>query len=63
MLKWNKFSNVVCLVIEGGNSAMDLLTARDTDESANKLSCLFKHKVAKTFFRCIGAINFMNLFV
>ena len=45
MLKWNKFSNVVCLVIEGGNSAMDLLTARDTDESANKLSCLFKYKV------------------
>ena len=49
MSKWNKFSNIVCLVMECGNSGMDLLTARENDENAKKLSMLLKHKVAIFF--------------
>ena len=45
MSKWNKFSNVVCLVLEGGSCGMDLLTAREKDDAAKKLSMLLKHKV------------------
>ena len=45
MSKWNKFSNIVYLVIEGGDSGMDLLAARETDDAAKKLSMILKHKV------------------
>ena len=53
MSKWNKFSNIVCLVMEGGNSGMDLLAARETVETAAKLSKLLKHKVGMKFFKTL----------
>jgi hypothetical protein len=43
--KWNKFSNVVCVVVDNGFTGDELLYARDSIDAAKKLDALLKFKV------------------